>query len=579
MLGETPGLWNPANAYTPTSLSCSINVACSEGAEWTDVIDATVHISTGCTGVLVNNTRQDGTPYILTAHHCGRPLAGDVLNWTFYFNFQSSTCADPLDTPPSLTLQGAVVRAAQGGAADYALLELAEPIPDSYNVTYAGWSIEDHTPSMGVVVGHPRSDIKKITIDNDPIKSLGSYYWDATFDHGSIEIGSSGSPLFNERHQLIGLVRSAIMFNPNACTGPGGDDNAPRIIFPKLSYSWNIGTPGQRLSDYLDPDGTGMTSLPSLGESAPSPWINEVNADAHTLYYREVDEFVEIAAPAGTSLDGYTLDVYSCFGGTAMLRSSHTLQPFTVEDDFEGTGFFVIGGVGLQAAARNQLFQDVGGVGSFTRLPSRPSIDLLPDGSGLLVLKDEFGNAVFDYQYETPGTVKKKKKKKKKSKQTNTPICPTDRTTRSTGDAPGSGSMGFINTASASLMTTASTATLVASPGQPNTASGASLARLASGLESAMMAEAPTAYTLAAAYPNPFNPQTQFSLSVAQTQHVQVAAYDMMGRRVALLLDETLQAASTRSILFEAGVLPSGVYLIRAVGEHFSASQTVTLLK
>ena len=89
----------------------------------------------------------------------------------------------------------------------------------------------------------------------------------------------------------------------------------------------------------------------------------------------------------------------------------------------------------------------------------------------------------------------------------------------------------------------------------------------------------PMSYHLSAAYPNPFNPETHFSLSTARAQQVEVAVYDVVGRQVATLFEGMLEAQTTRSFLFEANSLPSGLYLIRVVGEHFITSQTITLLK
>lgn len=89
----------------------------------------------------------------------------------------------------------------------------------------------------------------------------------------------------------------------------------------------------------------------------------------------------------------------------------------------------------------------------------------------------------------------------------------------------------------------------------------------------------PGEYHLAPAYPNPFNPQTAFSLGVAQAQSVQVAAYDALGRRVAVLYDGPMTAHQTRSFVFEASSLPSGLYVIRAVGERFVATQPIVLAK
>ena len=91
--------------------------------------------------------------------------------------------------------------------------------------------------------------------------------------------------------------------------------------------------------------------------------------------------------------------------------------------------------------------------------------------------------------------------------------------------------------------------------------------------------EVPDAYSLTAPHPNPFNPQTQFTLSVTETQRVTVEVYNLLGRRVDVLHNGRLEAAETHTFTFEASNLPSGIYLIRITGEQFSTTQRVTLLK
>ncbi len=275
--------------YTPTALECSINVACSEGDDWSDETNAVVKISNGCTGVLVNNTREDEMPYVLTVHHCGQPSVGETVDWVFAFNYQSPSCADPAEAPEPQTIQGATVVAARPGPDDFVLLQLSEGIPVSFGVAHAGWSIENTLPSSGVVIGHPKQDLKKITIDDDPLTEV-SAYWVAAFDHGTVEVGSSGAPLFNEQHQVIGLVRSALSIDHNACSGPDGDDNKATILFPKLSTIWNSGSPGERLSDFLDPDNTGATQLaplPGTGQLLPVELVSfEAMLDGNAVQLR-----------------------------------------------------------------------------------------------------------------------------------------------------------------------------------------------------------------------------------------------------------------------------------------------------
>ena len=91
--------------------------------------------------------------------------------------------------------------------------------------------------------------------------------------------------------------------------------------------------------------------------------------------------------------------------------------------------------------------------------------------------------------------------------------------------------------------------------------------------------EAPASLALSEAYPNPFNPTTLISVSVARTQQVRVEAYNYQGQRVAVLFDGTLEANLEEDFRFEAGNLPSGAYLIRATGAHEVVTQSVTLVK
>ena len=89
----------------------------------------------------------------------------------------------------------------------------------------------------------------------------------------------------------------------------------------------------------------------------------------------------------------------------------------------------------------------------------------------------------------------------------------------------------------------------------------------------------PGTHLLTNAYPNPFNPQARFSLSVAQTQSVNVSVYDALGRRVLNLFDGVMAAGSAHPFALDGRGLATGLLLIRATGETFSAIQAVTLVR
>jgi hypothetical protein len=61
-------------------------------------------------------------------------------------------------------------------------------------------------------------------------------------------------------------------------------------------------------------------------------------------------------------------------------------------------------------------------------------------------------------------------------------------------------------------------------------------------------------------YPNPFNPSTVISYEIATDAHVAVSVYNMLGERVASLVDQHLTAGSY-NVVFDARNLPTGIYL------------------
>lgn len=86
-------------------------------------------------------------------------------------------------------------------------------------------------------------------------------------------------------------------------------------------------------------------------------------------------------------------------------------------------------------------------------------------------------------------------------------------------------------------------------------------------------------YELSEAYPNPFNPATQFTLQLRNEQEVTIAIFDLLGRRIATLHDGALSAAENHTFRFDATDLPSGVYLYTVQGESFKESREIVLMK
>ena len=88
----------------------------------------------------------------------------------------------------------------------------------------------------------------------------------------------------------------------------------------------------------------------------------------------------------------------------------------------------------------------------------------------------------------------------------------------------------------------------------------------------------PTAMSLSANYPNPFNPATTVTYSLARGTNVTLEVFDMLGRRVAVLVDE-YRPAGTYAARFDAGRLASGTYIIRMRADQFQAARKMLLLR
>jgi hypothetical protein len=78
--------------------------------------------------------------------------------------------------------------------------------------------------------------------------------------------------------------------------------------------------------------------------------------------------------------------------------------------------------------------------------------------------------------------------------------------------------------------------------------------------------------------PNPFNPVTRVSYNVSSTQHVRIAIYDVAGRLVETLVDET-KGAGEYVVEWDAGSLPSGVYFYHMATGDETIVRRATLLK
>jgi hypothetical protein len=90
--------------------------------------------------------------------------------------------------------------------------------------------------------------------------------------------------------------------------------------------------------------------------------------------------------------------------------------------------------------------------------------------------------------------------------------------------------------------------------------------------------QTPEKFSLSQNYPNPFNPSTIISYQVASLGMVSLKVYDLLGREVAMLVNEVISAGNYTAT-FNAVNMPSGVYFYRLQVGSFTETKRLMLLK
>jgi lysyl endopeptidase len=312
------------------SQACEIDVNCAEGDDWWMAKPSVVRLfinksslSEYCTGVLVNNTAYDGTPYVLTAQHC-IGIDNHADGTVFQFNYESAECFGE-DGPLNMSISGAELMSV-GDSIDFSLVKLSLEPPASYKVRYAGWDRSDFQTSATTAIHHPWGDVKKISFDEDipsipaqpgdvPYADLEdyhyfSYWWIKRWETGTTEGGSSGGPLFNAGGRVIGTLSGG-----RARCGDSIDYDADtdRVIynqafnyddyFSRFGMAWDYEEEkGNTLSQWLDPSNSGASTLGGYNPTSVEP-LQAVAEKRFQVFPNPASRLFSIASKDQTSTD------------------------------------------------------------------------------------------------------------------------------------------------------------------------------------------------------------------------------------------------------------------------------------
>jgi hypothetical protein len=93
-----------------------------------------------------------------------------------------------------------------------------------------------------------------------------------------------------------------------------------------------------------------------------------------------------------------------------------------------------------------------------------------------------------------------------------------------------------------------------------------------------LSSQVPDRFALSQNFPNPFNPTTKINFAVPYRSFVSLKVYDLNGREVSALVNNTLQAG-TYQYEFDAAALPSGTYFYKLETSDFTSTKKLILIK
>ncbi len=341
---------------------CLVDANCPQANRYYDIKSSVIMVLMGgglCSAGLLNNTANDGTPYFLTAHHCG-----NMTNVVAVFDYERTGC-ETGSSSQSRTISGATLLASSP-LYDSQLYRLSSAPPRTHKPFYAGWDRNAEQPKKAISFSHPSGAPRKFARDDQAPKSQDTRF-QVLWEVGKLEGGSSGSPLFNANKRIIGPACCVTDFNCASQTAWYGR-------FDLFWANHNLGT-------WLDPLATGALSIegydPFRGQAIPYNGSN-LNPD---IYYSTSPPTVGTTWTAWVDVSEFGLQMTTSIIGHAA----------------PGSGLFVAGGEILVNLASPRVFTSFapsfGGPGRHSNpIPNMPIlIGLTVWSQGLMIVDGDRG--------------------------------------------------------------------------------------------------------------------------------------------------------------------------------------------
>jgi hypothetical protein len=247
------------------------------------------------TAVLLNNSSNDATPYVILPTQALLAPASSIL---FRFGFVQPHCITSFTNCSFQFVCGADLMCTDQ-AHGLSLLRLKRPPGNDWDAYYAGWHVGDNGQNEHYCIQHTKGLVKSFvhyTGDYMPvIQGENTFTGLGGIGHGQTDGGSIGSPLFDEDLDVVGVF----VAGNTRCNNIGGIDR-----FVMLDDVWST------FKAYLDPTQLANERLP--GMILPNQSVAFRGSSSIIMYPNPAREHVELAGDESFSV--YALQVFNATG-------------------------------------------------------------------------------------------------------------------------------------------------------------------------------------------------------------------------------------------------------------------------
>ncbi len=222
-----------------------------------------------CSGVLINNTQEQGRPLILTAAHCIESEE-DLNSIVVIFGKRKLLKDQPYGGLEWSSIGASLLSSSR--QIDFALLELKSKIPIYVSPIYLGWNKMISQPTLIYSIHSPDFEDAQysFSIGKPSLATFGGLYDSVDFGHWKVDqwtqgitsLGSSGAPLLDSNFEIIGGL-----------SGSTDWDNYKSDYFFRFDLAYDhFSNAADQLKAWVDPDNLG-----SMGHYQPAHKIKNYN--------------------------------------------------------------------------------------------------------------------------------------------------------------------------------------------------------------------------------------------------------------------------------------------------------------